>query len=85
MLMEQPSRRPTVFDILRVSHEMSGTRPTIDYVSFLPLSSLELICSRLQCQRSSHPNQELLNNVLHRQLQIYSTLQNHPLPIHSPH
>jgi hypothetical protein len=37
MLMEQPSRRPTVFDILRVSHEMSGTRPTIDYVSYLYL------------------------------------------------
>jgi AP2-associated kinase len=33
MLMEQPSRRPTVFDILRVSHEMSGTRPEVEYVS----------------------------------------------------
>lgn len=33
MLMEQPSRRPTVFDILKVSHDMSGTRPEIDYVS----------------------------------------------------
>jgi hypothetical protein len=85
MLMEQPSRRPTVFDILRVSHEMSGTRPTIDYVSFLPLSGPELICSPLQYQSSSRPNQGLLNNALHRQIQIHSTLQNRPLPIHSLH
>lgn len=33
MLVEQPIRRPTVFDILRVAHEMSGTRPEVDYVS----------------------------------------------------
>ena len=32
MLVEQPIRRPTVFDILRVAHEMSGTRPEVDYV-----------------------------------------------------
>ncbi|ORX39956.1 kinase-like domain-containing protein [Kockovaella imperatae] len=27
MLVEQPSRRPTVFEVLRVAHDMSGTRP----------------------------------------------------------
>ncbi|WWC69349.1 uncharacterized protein I206_103287 [Kwoniella pini CBS 10737] len=31
MLMEQPVRRPTVFEILKIAHEMSGTKPEIDY------------------------------------------------------
>ncbi|WVQ71712.1 hypothetical protein IAR50_001253 [Cryptococcus sp. DSM 104548] len=31
MLVEQPVRRPTVFEVLRMSHEMSGTRPEVDY------------------------------------------------------
>jgi len=33
MLIEQPQRRPSVFEILRVAHEMSGTEPEVDYVS----------------------------------------------------
>jgi len=33
MLVEQPMRRPSVFEILKMSHEMSGTKPEIDYVS----------------------------------------------------
>lgn len=36
MLVEQPIRRPTVFDILLLSHEMSGTRPEVDYVCVTP-------------------------------------------------
>lgn len=36
MLVEQPARRPTVFEVLRVAHEMSGTRPEVDYVSISP-------------------------------------------------
>ena len=32
MLVEQPVRRPSVFEVLKVAHEMSGTRPEIDYV-----------------------------------------------------
>ncbi|KAL1406863.1 Ark- serine/threonine protein kinase [Vanrija albida] len=31
MLVEHPARRPTVFEVLKVAHEMSGTRPLIDY------------------------------------------------------
>lgn len=33
MLLEQPVRRPPVFEILRQAHEMSGTKPAVDYVS----------------------------------------------------
>ena len=33
MLMEQPIRRPTVFEILKTAHEMSGTQPEVEYVS----------------------------------------------------
>jgi len=33
MLLEQPMRRPSVFEILNMAHEMSGTKPEIDYVS----------------------------------------------------
>lgn len=33
MLVEHPSRRPTVFEVLRAVHDMSGTRPEVDYVS----------------------------------------------------
>lgn len=32
MLVEQPVRRPTVFEVLRLAHDMSGTRPEVDYV-----------------------------------------------------
>lgn len=38
MLVEHPARRPTVFEVLRVAHEMSGTRPEVDYVSIFPLA-----------------------------------------------
>ncbi|BEI91422.1 uncharacterized protein CcaverHIS019_0402420 [Cutaneotrichosporon cavernicola] len=31
MLVEQPSRRPTVFEVLRAVHDMSGTRSEVDY------------------------------------------------------
>ncbi|GMK58710.1 hypothetical protein CspeluHIS016_0601520 [Cutaneotrichosporon spelunceum] len=31
MLVEHPSRRPTVFEVLRSVHDMSGTRPEVDY------------------------------------------------------
>ncbi|WVO13943.1 hypothetical protein L204_101568 [Cryptococcus depauperatus] len=31
MLIEQPVRRPTVFEVLKVAHEMSGTKPEIDH------------------------------------------------------
>ncbi|EIW69409.1 hypothetical protein TREMEDRAFT_73843 [Tremella mesenterica DSM 1558] len=31
MLVEQPSRRPTVFEILKTAHEMIGSKPEIDY------------------------------------------------------
>ena len=33
MLVEQPIRRPTVFEVLKMAHDMSGTRPEVDYVS----------------------------------------------------
>jgi AP2-associated kinase len=38
MLVDHPARRPSVFEILNVSHEMSGTRPEIDYVRILPIN-----------------------------------------------
>ncbi|KAK8869726.1 hypothetical protein IAR55_000294 [Kwoniella newhampshirensis] len=31
MLVEQPIRRPTVFEVLKTAHEMSGTKPQVDY------------------------------------------------------
>ncbi|WVQ78365.1 hypothetical protein IAT38_000450 [Cryptococcus sp. DSM 104549] len=31
MLVEQPVRRPSVFEVLKESHNMSGTRPEVDY------------------------------------------------------
>lgn len=35
MLVDHPSRRPSVFEVLKIAHEMSGTRPEVDYVSAL--------------------------------------------------
>ena len=37
MLVEQPIRRPTVFEVLKTTHEMSGTRPEVDYVGDIPI------------------------------------------------
>lgn len=56
MLLEQPTRRPTVFDILRVAHEMSGTRPEVDYVSAIDRLS-RMNCERLTSQPASLSNQ----------------------------
>ncbi|CAD6583916.1 MAG: hypothetical protein TREMPRED_003677 [Tremellales sp. Tagirdzhanova-0007] len=33
MLVEQPLRRPTVFEVLKTAHQMSGTRPEVAYPS----------------------------------------------------
>ena len=33
MLVDHPARRPTVFEVLRTSCDMSGTKPETDYVS----------------------------------------------------
>ncbi|KAL7424048.1 Ark- serine/threonine protein kinase [Cryptotrichosporon argae] len=40
MLVEHPTRRPSVFEVLNVAHEMSGTRPEVDY-GHLPSRSVQ--------------------------------------------
>mgnify|MGYP006876476516 CR=1 FL=1 len=66
MLVEQPLRRPTVFEVLKQAHEMSGTRPEIDYVrasSPLSRSSFKPTPSRaLGHTSSSRPPQQVQPN-----------------------
>lgn len=47
MLVEHPLRRPTVFEVLKTAHEMSGTRPEVDYVSLGYDPSLTLAHSKI--------------------------------------
>ncbi|WWD01252.1 hypothetical protein V866_008194 [Kwoniella sp. B9012] len=58
MLVEQPVRRPTVFEVLRVAHEMSGTKPEVDY----PIPSRSLgVPSQRQASRPSTQSSNLLD------------------------
>ncbi|WRT67254.1 uncharacterized protein IL334_004221 [Kwoniella shivajii] len=59
MLVEQPVRRPTVFEILKVAHEMSGTKPEIDYP--IPSRSLNAPAQQRQPTRSQAPSSNLLD------------------------
>ena len=62
MLVEQPTRRPTVFEVLKTAHEMSGTRPEIDYVGVLHYSRSDSShkqpspTNRLPTQRDQAPS-----------------------------
>ncbi|WVQ98884.1 hypothetical protein IAU59_006015 [Kwoniella sp. CBS 9459] len=60
MLVEQPHRRPSVFEILRTAHEMSGTRPEVDY----PIQSRSLAAPSQSRQTSRSPQQTNSNNLL---------------------
>lgn len=56
MLVEHPARRPTVFEVLRVAHEMSGTRPEVDYVSTFAHSPHQPhLTYRSLCHQSLYP------------------------------
>nr|XP_018263731.1 NAK protein kinase [Kwoniella dejecticola CBS 10117]OBR85889.1 NAK protein kinase [Kwoniella dejecticola CBS 10117] len=59
MLMEQPVRRPTVFEVLRMAHEMSGTKPEIDYP--IPSRSLSASTQQRQPSRPSPQSSNLLD------------------------
>ncbi|OCF36453.1 NAK protein kinase [Kwoniella heveanensis BCC8398] len=58
MLVEQPHRRPSVFEVLRTTHEMSGTKPEVDY----PIPSRSLAAPSQSRQPSRTPQQP--NNLL---------------------
>ncbi|WVF72036.1 hypothetical protein IAT40_006848 [Kwoniella sp. CBS 6097] len=58
MLVEQPHRRPSVFEVLRTAHEMSGTKPEMDY----PIPSRSLAAPAQSRQPSRSPQQS--NNLL---------------------
>ncbi|WWD16004.1 hypothetical protein CI109_100428 [Kwoniella shandongensis] len=57
MLVEQPIRRPTVFEILKTAHEMSGTKPEIDY----PTPSRALPASSQQRQQQPKQSSQASN------------------------
>ncbi|ADV19530.1 NAK protein kinase [Cryptococcus gattii E566] len=59
MLVEQPARRPTVFEVLRVAHEMSGTRPEVDYP--MPSKSLPIPVQPRPTKPQSHSSNNLLD------------------------
>ncbi|ODN98516.1 NAK protein kinase [Cryptococcus wingfieldii CBS 7118] len=59
MLVEQPVRRPTVFEVLRMSHEMSGTRPEVDYP--IPSRSIPQHAPRPTKPHSSASSNNLLD------------------------
>ncbi|WVW82961.1 hypothetical protein I302_104977 [Kwoniella bestiolae CBS 10118] len=59
MLVEQPVRRPTVFEVLKVAHEMSGTRPEVDYP--IPSRSLGVPSQQRQASRPSAQSSNLLD------------------------
>jgi hypothetical protein len=89
MLMEQPTRRPTVFDILRVSHQMNGSRPAVDYVRCAQYSlRFMLTSSPPRCRTNSlrsnvlHLSRPLLRaNLPHPPLRIFSNSHHPPLPL----
>ncbi|ODO10756.1 hypothetical protein I350_01353 [Cryptococcus amylolentus CBS 6273] len=59
MLVEQPVRRPTVFEVLRMSHDMSGTRPEVDYP--MPSRSIPQHAPRPTKPHSSASSNNLLD------------------------
>ena len=59
MLVEQPIRRPTVFEVLKVAHEMSGTKPLIDYVCDSVMISVGLTPWQPTPSRSISPTTQL--------------------------